>query len=323
MQDIPEDILTSSDDNLKEQKTNGDASTINIDKQIPVIQDHSIQLDNEPQSVLSSSSASTPLESSCPEPSTRDISSLASLPDTVRDPSEEQTLSIPQTESQSHNIISVDTEPESAISETQVVPGAEPILEKLDISPTRECEGFENTLTDNLESDFPVFNPPEIPSRDPSPQEHTSESLSIDEDNGLDIGSEDYVDEKQLEMYLKQIKMENSEEKLIQENFPESLSPSPREDDSLRTGARPKRKPDTLLQDDLEPRIRTKETVQVGEVETEEFNIPDDELQPSIGSGKVESPPPYSEVDPSYEEPKPVRPLTLNLDQNERFREKG
>ena len=288
-----------------------------------MIQDHSIQQENESQSVLSPSSASTPLESSCHEHSSTDISTLGSIPDTARKPCVEQTQFIPQTESLSHYIISVNTEPETAISETQLVSGAEPNLVKLDMSPKRECEGFENTLNDDLESDFPVFNPPEIPSRDPSPQEHTPESFSIDEDNGLDIGSEDYVDEKQLEMYLKQIKMENSEEKLIQENFPESLSPSPREDDSLRTGARPKRKPDTLLQDDLEPRIRTKEMVQVGEVETEEFNIPDDELQPSIGSGKVESPPPYSEVDPSYEELKPVRPLTLNLDQNERFREQG
>ena len=164
----------------------------------------------------------------------------------------------------------------------------------------------------------PHFLPPEMPaSSHGSEDDFSPGGTGLDQCIRPDFGNDDYVDEKDLLEYLKQIEMEKCEEKLIEENFPESSSPSPREDDGLRTGARPKQRSAPSYLDDLNPTIGVSEPGTADDLpaSTDDFDISTNDLTPVIGHRLPESPPPYSEVDPMIgsDELKPSRPLTLNL----------
>ena len=104
--------------------------------------------------------------------------------------------------------------------------------------------------------------------------------------------NDDYVDERQIEEYLKQIEMEKCEERLIEDKLLDSSCSSPRDeedDDSLRTGTRPKQRaaaaPDSLEPataaelDSLEPTI----PYSAPPLAEEEFTISDADLNPVIG----------------------------------------
>ena len=125
------------------------------------------------------------------------------------------------------------------------------------------------------------------------------------------IGSEDYVDEKQLEEYLRQLQMEKCEEKLIEENLPNTPPVSPGAHITPPAGgARPKQRAHSPPSEmtDLEP------TISVGQKlpEPAEFEISEEDLNPMIGA--PDSPPPYSEVDPMVDGQRLQRPLTLRLE---------
>jgi len=143
---------------------------------------------------------------------------------------------------------------------------------------------------------------------------------------------EDYVDERQIEEYLKQIEMEKCEEKLIEDNLLDSSCSSPQEeeeeDDSARTGTRPKQRLATSLEVNLSPSISSGQHVVI----PTEFTISEADLTPVIGKSLPDCPPPYSEVDPMKDEHvssvegdapsiddenlRPTRPDSLNLGAN-------
>ena len=126
-------------------------------------------------------------------------------------------------------------------------------------------------------------------------------------------GREDYVDERQLEEYLRQLEMEKCEEKLIEENFPTEVEPAASALQSkTRTGAIPKQKPqDFSGLEELDPIIIADTSNMPG------LAISEADLEPVIGTGS-DSPPPYSEVDPMVDgiEQRPLRPHSLQLDEN-------
>ena len=324
----PTGFNNNMEDEEEETNDNFETKNIDVDEPNPVIYDQDILSTKPPSSVLNElvkvSSSENILESlsvePCCKPTNADVLNTGNVTDSVEDqPEHQRAIESPGSldtspEFSNHNIRPDITKPENTFIDINIH-GDKSSSETLSSALALDLE--ETILDGVLEVESPEFYPPELPSRDPSPQTNIPECCSQDEENGLDIGSEDYVDERQLEEYLKQIKMENSEEKLIQDYFPESCSPSPSENDSLRTGARPKRRQDALLQDGLEPMIRTPEGALGKQVQAEEFDIPQDDLEPRIGSKKNESPPPYCEVDPRIGEFKPVRPLTLNLEQND------
>ena len=93
---------------------------------------------------------------------------------------------------------------------------------------------------------------------------------------------EDYVDERQIEEYLKQIEMEKCEEKLIEENLLDSSCSSPQEeeeDDSARTGTRPKQRLASSLEVNLSPSISSGQHAVI----PTEFSISEADLTPVIG----------------------------------------
>jgi len=211
-----------------------------------------------------------------------------------------------------------------------------------DLIPELESE---RNLLEELNAAAP---PPEYPVSENQPSDESSLALVPGSNSKLMAYEDDYVDEAQLEEYLRILELEANAEKILDDPVAvteeEAFSPS---DVSKETGARPKENSpyfhqeeelasegniEELLNDNMEPMIVSGEKPvskdYVYQEEAEYLDLESDDMKPMIGvpvqkaddeegqkktSVPTESPPPYSEIDPMKVDSKLHRPTSLDL----------